>query len=146
MLISSICSSSFEKFILSSEQIRQKLETKLNQVFLNRESSFYKYLYEGRESVETDGIQIIQLVSTIKFDKQKFERLQTSIDTWFWMYPDDRMSIIQGFLFLFSDYMSDFSAAQKNMIFCSIFINEFIEILSQRVKVGKSAMKNSSSK
>jgi hypothetical protein len=124
-------SSSFEEFILSSEQIRQKLESKLSQLFLNRKNAFYKYLYEGREAVEPDGIQIIQLVSAIKFDALKFARLETSIRTWSWMYADDRMSVIQGFLFLFSDYMNDFNPAQKNMIFCSIFINEFTDILSQ---------------
>jgi hypothetical protein len=124
-------SRSFEDFICASELIRQKLENKLKEVLQCKESVFYSYLNNRDSTDDLEEIQVIKLVSNIKFDKRGFKKLQVAFDTWTGMYPDDRMSVIEGFMILFSDYIKDFNAAKKNMIFCSLFIHEFVPILSQ---------------
>lgn len=122
-----------EDFIRSSERIRQKLENKLKQVFLDRKSLFYKHLYECRTPVGLTESQIIQFVSPMTFDKARHDRLKMAVNTWGSMYPDDRKSVIQYFLFLFFECMTEYDTAQKNMTFCYIFIEEFTDILSEPI-------------
>jgi hypothetical protein len=119
-------------FTAWSETLRNKLEAKLDEMY----SSKHQLVAPIRYCKETaPAEQDMQVLIGTKGSKPTSDNLQVAVSIWSRMRTHDRLAILEKHLILRKTHKKlkqpNFKESGSTLLFCRIFIDEFVDIIQQ---------------
>lgn len=107
--------------------LRKQLETKLFELYAN---GYRRFLDEDALLLNYDENYINQLAAVATQQKKHLSEYQQAWGIWSAMEVDDRLFLLKTFQEHFNRLKGKKSAKRNMLVFCKVFISEFVPIIS----------------
>ncbi|WP_428327676.1 hypothetical protein [Mucilaginibacter sp.] len=119
-------------YIDLSEKLRDELELKIDTLYKQNCFTLYVNNTDARENIIKNDFLSAYLLSKVPKDYVLSGKLLQGIKTWFNMYYDDRLSVIDKFKICYQNTVSPKNINEKQVVtiaFCKFLINELLGTL-----------------
>lgn len=116
---------------LCQEQITSELIDALRKLMVSKIFLTYRTKTPGnpiRHELNLEGQLNFQFDKPL--DKNEVQNIRIAIDTWNHMELIYRLTVLDAYSVLFYEALSDYSSAERTILFCQIFINDFVGIIT----------------
>lgn len=107
--------------------LRDRLETKLSELYSNRYEAFFD---EEAEVLSYEDNTVQALTAIVKQEQNCYYEYKQAWSIWSTMRVDDRLFLLQTFQKHFNQLSKRNSATRNILVFCKVFISEFVPIIS----------------
>jgi hypothetical protein len=117
-----------------SATIRKRLEAVLRNI--SHEQALLRHIEAITMcSFPMEGLKLDRLIEQIGNKPEAVSSVKGGYRVWKTIRTEDRLSILQCFLLIFSEQTAAFSAGQKIELFCRLFFRHFIPVLEEYDKL-----------
>jgi len=122
------------RYITLSEQLREELELAIDSLYAQNRFRHYSIINLTRFNETENDLLCAYILGKWRDNYIPADKLQQGINTWFNMYYDDRLSVINKFRTCYYSVVpcdQIITANNLNIIFCKFLISELLEILTE---------------
>lgn len=117
--------------VIHSEQITIALIQQLKKLLANNVYLTYKTSYtnnEFRHELNLDGQ--LEFIFGKPLDRTSVQNIRLARDVWNNMELINRLAVLDSFSTLYHEALTGYNSMEKTILFCQIFINDFVSIIA----------------
>lgn len=118
--------------IIDSEQIKRELILTLKKTAANRSHLRYPQIADKAITPDLNLEGQLDFFFNCQADENNINNIGAACETWNGLGLVDRLTVLDAYRVIYENLLQEYSAAVRTIIFCQLFLHEFVPILTSQ--------------